>query len=163
MNKDKLFLEIALEEAEHALVENTYPVGAILVDENNQIVAKGRNQVHSHHDATAHAEINAIQLAGKTVLDAKVHGKKLTLYSSLEPCLMCTGAILFANIKKVVWILNDDSGFGSFNKVKEAQLFEKKYNEIEIMEEPYDDLKIKQIELMKQWSMNSNHVDNLRK
>lgn len=163
INKDKFFLELALEEAKKALNENTYPVGAVIVNENQHIIAKGRNRVHSQQDATAHAEIDAIRHAGKSIFKAKINGEKFTMYTSLEPCPMCTGGILFANIKKVVWLLNDDLGFGGYKKIKDTRIFYKKFYEIEAIEEPYEDLKQKQMELMSKWSTNPNHVINLRK
>ena len=163
MNKDKYFLELALEEAEKALNENTYPVGAVIVDENQNIIASGRNRVHPQQDATAHAEIDAIRNAGKSIFKAKIDRKNFTIYTSLEPCPMCTGGILFANIKKVVWVLNDDIGFGGYKKIKDANIFDKRFYEIETIEEPYEDLKKKQMELMSRWLTNSNHVINLRK
>lgn len=85
MKKDRYFLELALEEAEKALSENTYPVGAVIVDENQNIIAKGRNRVHSQQDTTAHAEIDAIRNAGKSIFKAKVNREKFTIYTSLEP------------------------------------------------------------------------------
>lgn len=163
MKKDRYFLELALEEAEKALNENTYPVGAIIVDENQNIISRGRNRVHSHQDTTAHAEIDAIRNAGKSIFKAKVNREKFTIYTSLEPCPMCTGGILFANIKKVVWLLNDDVGFGGYKKINDTKIFERKFHEIESIEEPYGDLKRKQMELMSKWLTNPNHVTNLRK
>jgi tRNA(adenine34) deaminase len=50
-DKDRLFLEMALEEAEHALKDNTYPVGAVIVDENFNLISRGRNRVHPANDA----------------------------------------------------------------------------------------------------------------
>ncbi|MCY9548070.1 nucleoside deaminase [Lysinibacillus xylanilyticus] len=163
INQDRYFLELALAEAEKALNENTYPVGAIIVNENGDIVAKGRNKVHPQQDATAHAEIDAIRNAGKSIFNAKIKGEKFTIYSTLEPCPMCTGGILFAKIKKVVWLLNDDLGFGGYKKIKEANIFERKLSEIQAIEEPYEDLKERQIELMNKWSKNPNNVIHLRK
>lgn len=163
MINDRHFLELALAEAETALKENTYPVGAIIVDQNQKIIAKGRNKVHPQQDATAHAEIDAIRNAGQSIFNAKINGEMFTLYTTLEPCPMCTGGILFAKIKKVVWLLNDDRGFGSFKKFKKAKIFESKFREIESIEEPYVDLKLKQTELMNKWSVNPNNVSNLRK
>lgn len=162
-DKDRYFLEIALEEAEQALRENTYPIGAVIVDGNHNIISKGRNRIHPNQDATAHAEIDAIRNAGQAILNAKVNREKFTIYTSLEPCPMCTGGILFANIKRVVWLLNDDLGFGGYKKMKESNVFDKRFNEVELMEEPFADLKKRQIELMKHWETNPNHVVNLRK
>ncbi|WP_231893418.1 nucleoside deaminase [Rossellomorea aquimaris] len=143
--------------------ENTYPVGAVIVDENQNIIATGRNKVHPQQDATAHAEIDAIRNAGNSIFKAKINREKFTIYTSLEPCPMCTGGILFANIKKVVWILNDDIGFGGFNKIKDARIFDKRFREVEAIEEPCEDLKEKQMDLMSKWLTNSNNVVNLRK
>ncbi|MDX8342423.1 nucleoside deaminase [Rossellomorea sp. YZS02] len=162
MNKDRDFLQVALQEAEEALRENTYPVGAVIVDEDQNIIATGRNRVHSDHDATAHAEMDAIRNAGSSIFKAKIERKTYTIYTTLEPCLMCTGGILFANIKRVVWLLNDSEGFGGYKKISAAGIFERKFREVDVQEEPYDDLKMKQLELMRQWESNPNHVVHLR-
>ncbi|MCM3638853.1 nucleoside deaminase [Sporosarcina luteola] len=162
-DQDKVYLQMALEEAELALEENTYPVGAILVDEQFNVIAKGRNRVHTIKDTTAHAEIEAIRNAGEAIFEAKIHNKSFTLYSSLEPCPMCTGGILFAKIQRVVWLLNDDLGFGAFQKMKDAAIFESKFNRIEMIAEPDEELKNRQLKLMSEWENNANHVSNLRK
>ena len=163
MNQDRFFLELALEEAEKALQENTYPVGAIIVDEDFNVIGKGRNRVHSSQDITAHAEIDAMRNAGSTMFDAKINNKRFTLYSTLEPCPMCTGGILFAKIQRVVWLLNDDQGFGGYNKIKDSSLFTEKFNRIEMVEEPLEDLKKRQLNLMAKWETNPNNVVLLRK
>jgi tRNA(adenine34) deaminase len=131
---------MALEEAEQALKENTYPLGAVIVDENYNLISKGRNRVHPSKDATAHAEIDAIRNAGQAILNAKIKRDNFTIYTSLEPCPMCTGGILFANIKRVVWLLNDDLGFGGYRKIKESMIFDERFNVVEMVEQPYEDL-----------------------
>ena len=161
--RDRYFLQMALEEAEKALKENTYPVGAVIVDENYNVIAKGRNRVHPQKDVTAHAEIDAIRNAGQAMFDAKIKNEKFAIFSTLEPCPMCTGGILFAKIKRVVWLLSDDLGFGGYKKIKEASVFDEKFNKVELIEEPFEDLKNRQKELMKQWELNPNNVVNLRK
>ncbi|MFD3449473.1 nucleoside deaminase [Microbacteriaceae bacterium 4G12] len=162
IDKDRFFLEMALKEAEQALLENTYPVGAVIVDENYNLIAKGRNRVHPQKDATAHAEIDAIRNAGQAILDAKIENKKFTIFSSLEPCPMCTGGILFANIKRVVWLLNDDAGFGGYRKIKDTLVFDERFSKVEMVEEPFEDLKRRQGELMSRWAANPNNIINLR-
>ena len=162
IDKDRFYLEMALEEAEQALKENTYPVGAVIVDDNYNLVSRGRNRVHPAQDATAHAEIDAIRNAGQAIFNAKIKREKFTIYTSLEPCPMCTGGILFANIKRVVWLLNDDLGFGGYKKMKDAEVFDERFNVIEMIEQPYEDLKIRQKELMNSWAANPNNVANLR-
>ncbi|MEB2589760.1 nucleoside deaminase, partial [Bacillus cereus] len=89
--------------------------------------------------------------------------EKFTIYSTLEPCPMCTGGILFAKIQRVVWLLNDDLGFGGYKKIKNALVFEGKFNKIDIVEEPFEDLKTRQKELMRQWELNPNNIINLRR
>lgn len=159
---DRFFLEMALEEAEQALKEDTYPVGAVIVDENFNLISRGRNRVHPAKDATAHAEIDAIRNAGQAIFNAKIKRENFTIYSTLEPCLMCTGGILFANIKRVVWLLNDDLGFGGYKKIKDSEVFDAIFNVIEMIEQPYEDLKNRQQELMSKWVINPNNVINLR-
>jgi tRNA(adenine34) deaminase len=125
--KDRYFLEMALREAEQVLMENTYPIGAVIVDENDNVISTGRNRVQPQQDATAHAEIKAIRNAGGAILQAKVHREKLSLYTSVEPCPMCTGAILFAHIKKVVRAMNDDIGFGGCRKLRDSSMFDDRF------------------------------------
>lgn len=161
--KDRCFLELALQEASQALEENTYPVGAVIVDGDGKIVATGRNRVHTRKDATAHAEMEAIRNAGESIFKAKVNREHFTMYTSLEPCPMCTGGILFSNISRVVWLLNDDMGFGGYKKIQGAEVFDSKFCKVEAVEEPFNDLKERQKELMARWLTNHNHVHNLRK
>ncbi|QHE60551.1 nucleoside deaminase [Rossellomorea vietnamensis] len=162
MLNHRFFLELALEEAEKALNDHTYPVGAVIVDENQNIISTGRNRVHSHQDATAHAEMDAIRNAGSSIFKAKIEGETLTIYTTVEPCLMCTGGILFSKIRRVVWLVNDGAGFGGYKRVNASGIFERKLNEVDVLEEPYADLKSKQLELMRRWEENPNHVVNLR-
>lgn len=163
MDQDRVFLELALEEAEKALQENTYPVGAVIVDEDFNVIGKGRNRVHTSQDITAHAEIEAIRNTGSTMFDTKINNKKFTLYSTLEPCPMCTGGILFAKIQRVVWLLNDDQGFGGYKKIKDSSVFLEKFKRVEMLEEPLEDLKKRQLDLMTKWATNPNNVVSLRK
>ena len=76
---------------------------------------------------------------------------------------MCTGGILFAKIQRVVWLLNDDQGFGGYKKIKDSSIFLEKFNRIEVVEEPLEDLKMRQLDLMAKWEMNPNNVTSLRK
>ena len=90
----------ALALAEHAQDENEVPVGAVIVL-NNKVIGKGWNQPISKNDPSAHAEIIAIRDAAKEVKNYRL--LDATLYVTLEPCLMCVGAILHARIKKLVF------------------------------------------------------------
>lgn len=100
---DYEYLTLALEEADQALIEGTYPIGAIIVDADGNVVSRGRNRVFSECDPTAHAEVDAIRQAGQHLLDVskKRYTKNdLTLYTTCEPCPMCSCTILMSGIKR---------------------------------------------------------------
>jgi len=80
------------------------PVGAVLVKEG-QLIAEGWNLPISHHDPTAHAEIQALRAAGKALNNYRLLGT--TLYATLEPCPMCAGAIVHARVGRVVYATSD--------------------------------------------------------
>jgi tRNA(adenine34) deaminase len=100
MNKDEKWMKMAIDEAIKAEKEGEIPIGAILI-KNDNIIAKGHNQPISTHDASAHAEINAIRLAGNVLKNYRLNGS--SLYVTLEPCAMCLGAIIHARIEKLVF------------------------------------------------------------
>ena len=91
----------ALGQAQRALAEGEVPIGAVVVDENGTVVGRGFNHPISSHDPTAHAEIMALREAAQTVGNYRL--TKLTLYCTLEPCVMCAGAIVHARIARVVF------------------------------------------------------------
>lgn len=94
------FMRRALELADSALAQDEVPVGALIVA-GDEIVAEGWNQPISGVDATAHAEIVAIRAACAATGNYRLSG--LTLYVTLEPCLMCAGAIIHARIGQVFY------------------------------------------------------------
>ena len=101
---DKYFMRIALNEAEDAYAEDEIPVGAVVVLDN-QVIAKGHNLTETLKDVTAHAEMMAITGAANA-LGAK-YLQDCTLYVTLEPCLMCAGAIAHAQVKTLVFGASD--------------------------------------------------------
>ncbi|AWL78559.1 nucleoside deaminase [Capnocytophaga canimorsus] len=101
---DEYFMKKALEEAQKALEEDEIPVGAIITT-NNQIIAKGYNLTQKLNDVTAHAEIQAIT-AASGYLGGK-YLKNCTLYVTLEPCIMCAGALFWSQISRVVFAADD--------------------------------------------------------
>lgn len=107
---DAAYMSLALEEAKKALAKDEVPVGAILVWEGKGVVARTHNTRESGKNALGHAEISAIDEACKTLGGWRLH--KATLYVTLEPCLMCTGAILSARIKRVVYGAPDPKAGG---------------------------------------------------
>ena len=102
--QDERFLREAIAEALLAQAAGEVPVGAVIVLDN-QIVAKGHNRVITTSDPTAHAEIVALRAAGKALGNYRLLG--CTLYTTLEPCSMCAGAILHARIGRLVFAAPD--------------------------------------------------------
>ena len=100
-NKDLYFMNIALELAKEAGERGEVPVGAIIVDKNGEIISKAYNLRETDKNAVAHAELIAIQDACKTLGGWRLSG--CTLYVTLEPCPMCTGAIVNSRIERVVF------------------------------------------------------------
>lgn len=101
---DEYFMRMALQEAEDAYAEDEIPVGAVVVL-NSQVLAKGHNLTETLKDVTAHAEMMAITGAANA-LGAK-YLQECTLYVTLEPCLMCAGAIAHAQVKTLVYGASD--------------------------------------------------------
>src|SRR5688572_4337121 len=98
-------MEQALAEARNALAVGEVPVGAIIVSKAGEIVARGYNQPISAHDPTSHAEIVAMRKAAHQLANYRLTG--MTLYCTLEPCVMCAGAIVHARIAKLVFGASD--------------------------------------------------------
>src|SRR5712691_9691162 len=91
--------------ARRALAHGNHPFGAVLVDENRNLLLEAENAYMPSHDGTAHAE-RLLATQACTTLDADVLAKA-TLYSSAEPCAMCAGAIYWAGIGRVVYGLSE--------------------------------------------------------
>ena len=97
---NEYWMSIALEMANHALISDEVPVGAVIIKEN-KLISKASNSPISAIDPTAHAEINAIRKASENLGNYRLTGA--TLYSTLEPCAMCYGAIVHARISMLVF------------------------------------------------------------
>lgn len=105
MENDTRYMQLALAEAHKALAMGEVPVGCVVVAEG-QVVGRGHNLTETLADVTAHAEIQAITAAANTL-----GGKYLsqcTLYVTVEPCVMCAGAIGWAQVKRVVYGTADE-------------------------------------------------------
>lgn len=101
---DERWMSRALEMARKAEVLGEVPVGAVIV-KDDQIIAEGFNQPIASHDASSHAEINALRAAGDTLNNYRLPGT--TLYVTLEPCIMCVGAMIHARVARVVYGARD--------------------------------------------------------
>jgi len=104
MNADELFMQHAFELAQRAEQEGEVPVGAVIV-KDGEIIAEGWNRPIAGHDPTAHAEVQAIRAASQALKNYRL--PETTLYVTLEPCLMCMGAIAHARIQRVVYAATD--------------------------------------------------------
>ena len=103
---DRSAMARALELAADAAAASEIPVGAVVLDADGRIVAEGRNNREATHDPTGHAEVEALRAAAASVGSWNLDGH--TLVVTLEPCLMCAGAILQARIGRVVFGAWDD-------------------------------------------------------
>ena len=99
------FMNLALNEAEKAKLQNEVPVGAVLVDEKGGILAKAHNMVIALSDPTAHAEILALRKASGRLVNYRL--LNTTLYVTIEPCIMCMGALIHARVRRVVYGARD--------------------------------------------------------
>lgn len=102
---DSIHILKCIDLAKKAYLQHEVPVGAIVVDANNQIVSEAYNLRETQQKATAHAELLAIEEACLKLSRWRLSG--CTLYVSLEPCFMCAGAIILARIPRVVFAAKD--------------------------------------------------------
>jgi tRNA(adenine34) deaminase len=103
--RDEAWMRLALDEAEDAAEAGEVPVGAVIVREG-EVVSRAGNASVASADATAHAELLAIQAASAVIGDQRLAG--CTLYVTLEPCAMCAGAIVLSRLDRVVFGAWDD-------------------------------------------------------
>ena len=99
------FMWQALREAEEAFHDDEVPIGAVIVI-NNKVIARAHNQVEKLNDATAHAEILSITSASNYLGSKYLPGA--TLYVTIEPCLMCCGALYWSKVDRIVYGAPDD-------------------------------------------------------
>lgn len=120
--RDQYWMRHALTLAGRAQEKGEVPVGAVFV-RNDKLVSEGWNQPIAGHDPTAHAEIVALRAAGKMESNYRLPGA--TLYVTLEPCVMCVGAIMHARINRVVYGADDPKAgaAGSAFSLLESDIF----------------------------------------
>jgi tRNA(adenine34) deaminase len=100
LDADAQFMDLAIAEAKKAEAAGEVPVGAVVVF-NDVVVARGFNQPISINDPTAHAEIIALREAGRALRNYRLAGA--TIYCTVEPCMMCAGAMIHARIARLVF------------------------------------------------------------
>ena len=138
------FLEITLDEAKKAFNEGNYPIGSLIVDSSGNIISQKRNQSFTNKDVSAHAEIlNLREIGGK-------NKETLLMFSSLEPCFGCSFFIARSPILKIYSALKDPHK-GGMSDLKNQDQFSSFFSDIELINEPYEDLKEQSKELMKSY------------
>ncbi|MBP5290329.1 MAG: nucleoside deaminase [Paludibacteraceae bacterium] len=105
MNDDEKYMRLALQEAQEALRRDEVPIGCVIVCEG-RIIGRGHNLTETLQDVTAHAEMQAVTAATQTLGGKYLQG--CTLYVTVEPCVMCAGAIGWAQVARVVYGASDD-------------------------------------------------------
>ena len=122
MNDDIIYMKIALKEAEKSLKYDDVPIGAVIVC-NNKVISKAHNMKEKLLISTKHAEIIAIEKACKKLNNWYLND--CTLYVTVEPCLMCCGAIIQSRVKRVVYATKNEK-FGYVESID--KVFENKKN-----------------------------------
>ena len=110
---DELWMRAALEEAEKAVVEDEVPIGAVLVL-HGEIIAIDHNRTIQTNDPTAHAEILVLREAARISDNYRLNDA--TLYVTIEPCVMCSGALIWSRIRRLVYGARDEKGGGVESK-----------------------------------------------
>lgn len=128
---DEYFMQLAYNQALEAYDAGEIPVGAVVVSQG-RVIAKAHNQTEALNDVTAHAEILAIT-AAEQYLGAK-YLQDCTLYVTLEPCIMCAGALYWSQIGKLIYAASDSKK--GFTKVQPLQTHPKTLIRRGVLEEP---------------------------
>jgi len=111
---DKDCMALALEEALRAYHEDEVPIGAVLIDEDGILIARDHNRIEQLNDATAHAELLTLRAATQKLKRRRL--TDCTLYSTVEPCAMCAGALVLCRVKRLVYGVTD-SKFGAAESI----------------------------------------------
>ncbi|MCP1314838.1 MULTISPECIES: tRNA adenosine(34) deaminase TadA [unclassified Halomonas] len=101
MRSDEFYMHRALDQAHLAAAAGEVPVGAVVVDPEGEIIGAAHNAPVERCDPSAHAEVRALREAGRALGNYRLDG--CTLYVTLEPCMMCAGAMIHARIKRLVY------------------------------------------------------------
>ena len=127
MSDDEKWMNLAIKQAIKSEKEGEVPIGAVLV-KDGLLIAKAHNQPITTNDATAHAEVQLLRIAGKELKNYRLTGT--TLYVTLEPCAMCFGAMIHARIKRIVYGAHDPKTgvCGSSDDLTNANCFNHKIN-----------------------------------
>lgn len=128
MHSYETYMRIALKEAAKASELGEVPIGALVIDQDGQILGKAYNETITRNDPTAHAEILAIRQAAEALSNYRL--LNCTLYVTIEPCIMCAGAIVHSRIAEVVFGAFDTKwgGLDSLYKIGEDERLNHSFN-----------------------------------
>jgi tRNA(adenine34) deaminase len=98
---DEIFMKQALEMALCAYKENEVPIGAVVISKEGEVIGKGYNRTEQEYSQSRHAEVGALEQAGRVLKDWRLTG--CTLYVTIEPCMMCLGLIGLSRVSRVVY------------------------------------------------------------
>jgi len=115
---NEYYMQIAIKQAKKALKYNEVPVGAVIV-KNNKIISKAFNKKEKYKDTTKHAEIIAISKACKKLKNWRL--EDCEIYVTMEPCMMCSGAIEQSRIKKIIYGVKNEN-YGCTDKIKNIEI-----------------------------------------
>jgi tRNA(Arg) A34 adenosine deaminase TadA len=102
---DRYYLRLAIQQAKEARKKGNHPFGAVLVDNNGNVLLYAQNSVNTERDVTGHAETNLMRQASKGY--SREFLRSCTMYTSTEPCAMCSGATYWAGVGRVVYGLSE--------------------------------------------------------
>jgi tRNA(adenine34) deaminase len=134
-NIDEHFMQQALREAQLAFEEDEVPIGAVAVYKN-QIIGRGHNRTEHLQDPTAHAEIIAITAAANALSSWRL--ENVIIYTTIEPCIMCAGALVLARVKKIIFGAKDEK-FGGCGSVFNIVNAKKLNHQVEIVDGVLED------------------------
>ena len=124
-------MNLALQQARNAAAEGEVPVGAVVVSKEGSILGTGHNEPLARHDPTAHAEIRALRRAARSIGNYRLID--CTIYVTMEPCIMCAGALICARIKRLVFGARDHR-FGAVESMHRL-LYDRRLNhQVEVIE-----------------------------
>ena len=115
---DEYYMKIAIKEAKKAIRYDEVPVGAVII-KKNKVISKAYNKKEKNNDVTKHAEIIAISKACKKLKNWRLD--ECEIYVTMEPCMMCSGAIEQSRIKKIVYGVKNEN-YGYTDKIKNVEI-----------------------------------------
>lgn len=142
MKSDIFFMQQAVAQAKKAEKIDEVPIGAVLVDQDGQIIAKGYSQVEKHQNQQAHAEMLVLKKACKKKGSWRL--LQTTLYVTLQPCMMCLGALYLSRVSRIVYGVRSLKFGISVDEVAESSIYKNLAVTVDYIEDEESKLLLKQ-------------------